>query len=587
LVYVFKLRREGYKKLARQETLPKIEVNYLKHVMKSLVHNGIFVPPYDYKGFSIKIQGRPIKLSEKTEPMAIAWTRRNLSTTISSPDSVFKRNFMKEFLSKLKEENPQAIFLRDFIPSYLTNLDISSPTSDNGAGQPDKIDFNEIKNFIYQEKTKKETLTKEEKKQQAEERKDKRLEKRDRFGFAIVDGQRLEIANWTAEPSCLFAGRGDHPQRGKWKEGPSEEDVILNLPKDKDGNLLVPRPQGNWKDIVWEPSKMYVAKWEDKLTGKIKYVWFSDTAFLKQNREKEKFQKAEALGKQIKQIEAHILKNLDSKDSERRKVATVSWLILVPNMRVGDEKDPDEADTVGAITLRKEHINIVGDMIYFDFLGKDSVRWVKQYRAPQAVIRNIKEFMNDTTKEYLFQGIDSKKVSRFLSEKMPKLTAKTFRTWRCTNTVKEELEKSGVTKKDPDYKKTFAAKMANLKVAEVANHKKKVSPTFDERLAKKEANFKSLQTLLKAKKSEGEKTESLETRIERAKLDLELTKLTKEYNLGTSLKSYIDPTAYVQWAKKVKFDIEKFYPTTLRKKFSWALQSNKSQAQPECECIPP
>ena len=53
--------------------------------------------------------------------------------------------------------------------------------------------------------------------------------------------------------------------------------------------------------IRWEPNKMYVAKWIDKLTGKVKYVWFSDTAFLKQNREKEKFQKAETLGKQIKQ----------------------------------------------------------------------------------------------------------------------------------------------------------------------------------------------------------------------------------------------------------------------------------------------
>ena len=93
-------------------------------------------------------------------------------------------------------------------------------------------------------------------------------------------------------------------------------------------------------------------QWEDKLTGKIKYVWFSDTAFLKQNREKEKFQKAETLGKQIKTIEQHIERNLDSKDEERRKVATVAWLIFAVNMRVGDEKDPDEADTVGAITLR-------------------------------------------------------------------------------------------------------------------------------------------------------------------------------------------------------------------------------------------
>ncbi len=333
---------------------------------------------------------------------------------------------------------------------------------------------------------------------------------------------------------------------------------------------------------------MYVAKWIDKLTGKVKYVWFSDTAFLKQNREKEKFQKAETLGKQIKQIEAHILKNLDDKDINRRKVATVAWLILVPNMRVGDEKDPDEADTVGAITLRSEHIKIVGDTLHFDFLGKDSVRWVKEYKAPPSVIRNIQEFSKDTSKEYLFQGIDSKNVSRFLSEKMPKLTAKVFRTWRCTKTVREELEKSGVTKEDPDYKKMFAAKMANFKVAEVANHKRKIPPTFDQRVADKEQKLKDTQQLLKAKQKEGKKTESIETRIERAKLDLELTKLTKEYNLGTSLKSYIDPTAYVKWAKKVKFDIEKFYPKTLRSKFSWALeQQRKAEASCNAECITP
>ena len=547
----------------------------MKHVMKSLRHNGIYVPAYDYRGFSVKINGQTVKLTPKSEQMAVAWIRKTLSIA-SPPDSRFKKNFMKEFLGELKKENPSANFLKDFTPQYIAAIDNPPSTMNNGQSTVQEIDFSQVCNYMEQEKAKKEAQTKEEKKQQAEERKVKRLTFKEKFGYAEVDGHKLEVANWTAEPSCLFAGRGDHPQRGKWKEGPSEQDIVLNLPPD------VPKPAGNWKGIVWEPNKMYVAKWEDKLTGKIKYVWFSDTAFLKQNREKEKFQKAETLGKQIKQIEAHILKNLDSKDVERRKVATVSWLILVPNMRVGDEKDPDEADTVGAITLRPEHIKIVGDTLHFDFLGKDSVRWVKEYQAPPSVIRNIEEFAKDKSKEYLFQGIDSKKVSRFLSEKMPKLTAKVFRTWRCTKTVKEELDKSGVTKADPDYKKNFAAKMANFKVAEVANHKKKVSPTFDERLAKKEANLKNLQELLKAKKAAGKKTEAIETRIERATLDLELTKLTKEYNLGTSLKSYIDPTAYVKWAKKVKFDIEKFYPKTLRNKFSWALQQNRAQQPSEC-----
>lgn len=548
----------------------------MKHVLKSLKHNGIFVPRYESKKFKIKIQGQNVSLTPKSEQMAVAWIRKRQSAA-SPPDKVFMKNFMREFLEQLKLENPSLKFLDSFTSEYIKKIenynanDVGSTTAPIHAD----IDFSEISNYVEQEKQNKLNLSQTEKKQTAEQRKVQREKLKENFGFAEVDGQKLEIANWTAEPSCLFAGRGDHPQRGKWKEGPREEDIILNLPKD------TPVPSGNWKSVVWEPQKMYVAKWEDKLTGKIKYVWFSDSAFLKQNREKEKFKKADMLGKQIGKIEDHILRNLDSKDENRRKVATVCWLIFNPNMRVGDEKDPDEADTVGAITLRKEHITFEGDdTLHFDFLGKDSVRWVKNVKAPPEVIKNIKYF-GDNSKEYLFEGIDSKKVSRFLSEKMPGLTAKVFRTWRCTKTVKEELEKSGVKKTDPEYQKMHAAKMANLKVAEVANHKRKIPPTFDERLAKKETHLKELESQLTQKKAEGKKTESLKTRIEKAKLDLELTKLTREYNLGTSLKSYIDPTAYVKWAKKVNFDLEKFYPTTLRKKFSWALQTKTGS-----ECIP-
>jgi DNA topoisomerase-1 len=551
----------------------------MRHVLKSLKHNGIFVPQYELKGFRVKIQERTIPLTVKSEQMAVAWIRKRQST-LSPPDKLFMKNFMREFLEQLKVENPSLDFLRSFASEYLTEIE---NYEGNAICKPDavihkEIDFSEISNFVEQEKQKKQQMTPEGKKQLAAERKVKREELKVKYAVAEVAEQKLEIANWTAEPSCLFAGRGDHPQRGRWKDGPREEDIILNWPANDEGKPLSPLPPGNWKGFVWEPNKMYVAKWVDKLTGKVKYVWFSDSAFLKQNREKEKFKKAETLGKQILRIEEHILRNLDSEDENRRKVATVSWLILKPNLRVGDEKDPDEADTVGAITLRPEHIKIEGDTIHFDFLGKDSVRWVKQVQAPQSVIKNIEQYARGS-KEHLFEGIDSKKVSRFLSEKMPGLTAKVFRTWRCTKTVREELEKSGVAKKDPDFVKSYAAKMANLKVAEVANHKRKVPPTFDERFAKKETRLRELEVQLKQKKGEGKKTESIEARVEKAKLELELTKQTKEYNLGTSLKSYIDPTAYVRWAKKVDFNLEKFYPKTLLKKFSWALQG---KAEPEC-----
>jgi len=552
----------------------------MRHVLKSLKHNGIFVPQYEIKGFKVKIQGQTIPLTAKSEQMAVAWVRKRQSA-LSPPDKVFMRNFMREFLEQLTLENPSLEFLWSFAADYVKKIESqeANDVCDPKVAIHSEIDFSEIVDYLEREKQNKQQMSPEKKKQLAADRKAKREELKARYAIADVDEQKLEIANWTAEPSCLFAGRGEHPQRGRWKDGPSQQDITLNWPKDEEGKPIHPVPEGNWKGIVWEPDKMYVARWQDKLTGKMKYVWFSDSAFLKQNREKEKFKKAEILGKQIAKIEEHILKNLDDKDENRRKVATVSWLILKPNMRVGDEKDPDEADTVGAITLRPEHIKIEGDVIQFDFLGKDSVRWVKNVKAPASAIWNIEEFMK-TSKEHLFEGVDSKKVSRFLSEKMPGLTAKVFRTWRCTATVKEELEKSGVTKHDPDYRKSFAAKMANLKVAEVANHKRKIPPTFDDRVAKKEARLKELKAKLEEKKAEGKKTETFAARVEKARLDLDLTKQTKEYNLGTSLKSYIDPAAYVKWAKKVDFNLEKFYPKTLQKKFSWALQTRK--AEPEC-----
>jgi DNA topoisomerase-1 len=166
---------------------------------------------------------------------------------------------------------------------------------------------------------------------------------------------------------------------------------------------------------------------------------------------------------------------------------------------------------------------------------------------------------------------------------MPGLTAKVFRTWRCTKTLEDTLKKSKVTKDDEIYIKKFHAKIANLKVAEVANHKRKISPKFGERLLKKENKLKELKIKLKEKKAEGKKTKSIETRIKKTRFNVELTKRTKEYNLGTSLKSYIDPRVYKKWARSVDFDLDKFYSKALRKKFSWALESKRPVSDTECE----
>ena len=206
----------------------------------------------------------------------------------------------------------------------------------------------------------------------------------------------MDIANWLVEPPGLFMGRGLHPLRGKWKPRIRPQDVTLNLGED------APVPEGAWDGIIHDHTSTWLATWIEKLTGKRKYVWLHDSAILKQNKDKEKYDKAKNLEKYFHKIEKEIINKMrNSKDSNKKKIATVCYLILKLAMRVGDEKDPDEADTVGASTLRVEHIKFPEKegkkYIEFNFLGKDSVPWQKIIEIDSEDIKvlyeNLKFFM--------------------------------------------------------------------------------------------------------------------------------------------------------------------------------------------------
>jgi hypothetical protein len=44
----------------------------------------------------------------------------------------------------------------------------------------------------------------------------------------------------------------------------------------------------------------------------------------------------------------------------------------------------------------------------------------------------------------------------------------------------------------------------------------------------------------------------------------------RTWNLGTSLKAYIDPRVYYEWGQEVDYDVlQKYYPKALRRKFAW------------------
>jgi len=489
--------------------------------MKQLSHNGILIPKYEPKGFHIVFKGKNIALNSEQEEMVVAWVRK-LGTEYVE-DKVFIKNFFEDFSKALGVE-----------------------------GSVEDFDFSEIKRFIDKERETKLNMSKEEKKKLAAERKVIREANREKYGYAMVDGERVELGNYMAEPSSIFMGRGKHPLRGKWKEGAKESDVILNLSPDSK------IPEGKWKAIVWQPV-MWIAKWDDKLRGREKYVWLSDTSPMKQEKEREKFEKAKELEKKFELIKTHILKNLDSENLKKRKIATVCYLIDALSLRVGDEKDEDEADTVGATTLTAKNITICqNNLVKFDFIGKDYVRWEKEITLPEQVVKNLKEFINN--KSFVFDGVRSEDVNAFLSEIVEGITAKVFRTYHASKAVREYIENVKVEKDDSEAYKKYLATMANLQAAIVCNHKRKLPKKWEEGLKKKKQRLEQLK-LKKTKKSK--------EAVKALKLKIELMKETKDYNLNTSLKSYIDPRIFYKWSKKVDFDWKKYYSKTLQKKFSW------------------
>jgi DNA topoisomerase-1 len=515
--------------------------------MYQLSHNGVIVPRYEANGFHMRVKNQRVTLTAEQEEMALAWVKKQGTEYVE--DRRFVTNFLRDFQRAL-------------------NLD--------DALSPDDLDFSEIEAFVAAEKDRKLALTKEEKRRLAQTRKAKREANKQAYGYALVDGESVEISNYTAEPSSIFMGRGKHPLRGRWKVGPRTADITLNLSSDS------PTPRGEWGARVWESDSMWVARWDDRLTGRKKYVWLADTFPLKQERDIEKFDKARELESKIRKVRGHIRRNLESSDRLRRKIATVCYLIDRLNLRVGDEKDKDEADTIGAATLRPQHVSFDADGVaHFKFLGKDSVSWHLKTRLPDPVEENLRECIA-RAQSAIFKGVRSDNVSAFLDEALPGLTAKVFRTYHATRAVKESLTRAAATREDPDFAKKHVAKMANLQAAITCNHKKKTPKRWRESLSKMEVRLRELKAKRKAlsmktfRKTETKvrRINKADERIHRLRLRITLKKKTKNYNLNTSLKSYIDPRGYYAWCQTVDYDWTNIYSKTLQRKFQWVETSD-------------
>ncbi len=538
------LDEENDEDASEDEEKPKLK----KNQWSSLSHFGVSFPETyksDPRTNQIRIRGEVLNMNLAQEEMAVAWAKKIGTPYVEDP--VFQANFLSDFL-KLFPDRFKDVKI----------LDIEFPTL------PEKVE-----------------LTKEQKKAIAAERKAKRLVLKEKFGYATVDGVRTEIANWVVEPPGLFMGRGQHPMRGHWKPRITEEDITLNV--DETATI----PSGKWK-IIHAPDCMWIACWTDKLSEKVKYVWLHDSSSIRQARDKSKYDKAVDLEKTIDTVRSFISKSMGSKDMKVRRTATACFLIDRLTMRVGDEKDEDEADTVGASTLRVEHLKFQDDnAVDFDFFGKDYVRWQKTLQVEprdQKAIENLKQFTKGKKPDDLiFDGITSRHVNEFLGEAAPGLTAKVFRTFHATTVVKAYLKKHNKFEKGaPEFDKLYQAKLANLEAAKTCNHKRTPPKTFEQSLQKKEDRLKEVEQ--EVGKTDKQKLR-LAQRAEKMRRQVELTKMTRDYNLNTSLRNYIDPRVFKAWADRVGLDWKVLYSSTLRRKMAWVEAGEARTDAPQVEVV--
>ncbi|XVE50751.1 hypothetical protein DITRI_Ditri01bG0188400 [Diplodiscus trichospermus] len=533
----------------------------------TLVHNGvIFPPPYKPHGIKMLYDGLPVDLTPEQEEVATMFAVMKDTDYMSKTQ--FKKNFWEDW-SKLLGKNHT---IKDL----------------------DRCDFTPIYEWHLQEKEKKKQMSSEEKKALKEEK----LKQEEKYMWAVVDGVKEKVGNFRVEPPGLFRGRGEHPKMGKLKRRIRPNDITINIGKDAPIPEC-PIPGERWKDIKHDNTVTWLAFWNDPINPReFKYVFLAASSSLKGQSDKEKYEKARMLKDYIKNIRAAYTKDFTCKDVTKRQITVATYLIDKLALRAGNEKDDDEADTVGCCTLKVANVECVApNKLKFDFLGKDSIQYVNTVEVELPVYKAIGQFQSGKSKsDDLFDKLDTSKLNAHLKELMPGLTAKVFRTYNASITLDDMLNKE--TKDGDVPEKVATYQRANKEVAIICNHQRSVSKSHSAQMSRLTEKITELKGVLKElkvdldrvkkgkpplKDADGKQKRNLtpealekkiaqtNAKIEKMERDMQTKEDLKTVALGTSKINYLDPRITVAWCKRHEVPIEKIFNKSLLAKFAWAM----------------
>lgn len=434
----------------------------------TLEHNGVvFPPPHEVLPKDVKLlyNGKPVNLHPEAEEVAVFFGSM-LNSTHNVENPTFQKNFFNDFTAVLKKTggakdnqgNPVAI--KEF----------------------SKCDFGVIFEHFEKKKEEKKALSPAEKKAIKAEKDAAEAP----YMYCIWDGRKQKVGNFRIEPPSLFRGRGEHPKTGKVKNRVMPEQITINI--GKEAKVPAPPEGHTWKEIRHDQESTWLAMWQENVNGNYKYVMLAANSDVKGQSDYKKFEKARELKYYIHRIREDYWKSLKSELMVERQKATAVYLIDKFALRAGNEKGEDEAETAGCCSLKFEHVTLQPpNTIIFDFLGKDSIRFHEQFEVDPLVFKNLKIFKKEPKKEgdeifdrltvsgfsrpcNVYSHHQTTALNKHLSNYMPGLTAKVFRTYNASQTMATLLRgmksEGNVAEKVKDYNN------ANREVAILCNHRR-------------------------------------------------------------------------------------------------------------------
>ncbi|WNV73832.1 DNA topoisomerase IB [Geodermatophilus sp. DSM 44513] len=165
-------------------------------------------------------------------------------------------------------------------------------------------------------------------------------------------------------------------------------------------------------------------------------------------RDAEKHERVLEIAQQLPDVRDAIVEALSGAGLTRERVLAASVRLLdLGAFRVGSEQYAEENGTFGLATLRREHVRVRGEQVFFSFTAKGNKdREVELVDRPTAlVVRELLQRPAETGEDLLgywveepgggrgWHDVTSTEVNAYLKEVSgAEITAKDFRTWNAT-----------------------------------------------------------------------------------------------------------------------------------------------------------